>query len=305
MARVIFNVAVDNRFDGIDFGFVTGEDVVSNTSTRVIGRFDSTIFGEVTLTAIGERLRLGDEASDFFVGGTLNRATLSAEGDVLFSVSDIDLPVRQVDDIITGRLIYRGSDVIIGSSENDELSGSVGADRIKGGGGSDFIFGGGGADRLVGGAGDDSILGGIGADRIFGGGGGDSRLLGAGGRDFIKGGRGADGLFGGGGADSLLGGNGRDTLDGERGADIMTGGNGSDVFVFSPGQDRITDFRAGDRIDLSDEFTVPDFDTLVESSLFDGDEGAVIRIGGASLVLEGASVSELDESSFIFAFSFF
>ena len=85
----------------------------------------------------------------------------------------------------------------------------------------------------------------------------------------------------------------------------MTGGNGDDVFVFSRGQDRITDFGAGDQIDLSDEFTVPDFDALIESSLFDGDDGAEVRIGAASLVLESVSIGDLDESNFIFSFSFF
>lgn len=300
MARFVFRLPVDNRFDGIDFGFVTGEEVVSNSSTKIVGRFDSTLLGEVTLTVNGSGLRLGDNASDFLSGGVLNGASLSADGRVFFSASGIDLPVQLVDDIITSPRIYRGDDIIIGSSESDELSGFGGADRIKGGGGFDLLFGGGGADRLVGGAGGDSILGGGGADSLFGGGGNDDRLLGAGGQDFIKGGGGADGLFGGGGADNLDGGGGADTLDGGRGRDVMKGGAGNDTFVFSQGRDRITDFSSGDQIDLSNVFFAGSFEDILEEGLVDETDGAVITISGAKLVLEGVTISDLGESDFLF-----
>jgi len=80
-----------------------------------------------------------------------------------------------------------------------------------------------------------------------------------GGDDTLIGGLGADTLRGGGGNDRLNGGQGNDRLYGGRGADVMTGGAGADQFIFTSyadftirgARDRITDFGAGDRIDLS------------------------------------------------------
>lgn len=69
---------------------------------------------------------------------------------------------------------------------------------------------------------------------------------------------GNDSLFGGQKADTLIGGNGNDVLCGMQGADILTGGAGNDTFLYggwyqstaSLGIDMITDFEAGDKIDL-------------------------------------------------------
>ncbi len=80
-----------------------------------------------------------------------------------------------------------------------------------------------------------------------------------GGNDKLLGGFGNDILLGGAGNDRLLGEGGRDTLTGGAGADVLTGGAGRDRFVFSSygdfslqgKPDRITDFGAGDQIDLS------------------------------------------------------
>ncbi|MDQ2104127.1 Calx-beta domain-containing protein [Azospirillum isscasi] len=87
--------------------------------------------------------------------------------------------------------------------------------------------GGDGADTLTGGAASDTLTGGAGNDRL-------------------------DGL---GGADFLYGGTGDDTLAGGAGEDVLSGGEGSDSFryatVAEANGDRITDFAAGDRIDLS------------------------------------------------------
>jgi len=71
----------------------------------------------------------------------------------------------------------------------------------------------------------------------------------------------SDGAFrilSGAGNDTIAGGQGNDLLYGNGGADILTGGGGNDLFVYtdtvqSSGAniDRITDFSAGDHIDLS------------------------------------------------------
>lgn len=64
-------------------------------------------------------------------------------------------------------------------------------------------------------------------------------------------------IVGGPGNDVLIGGNGNDRLIGGAGDDVLTGGAGADIFDFNTpaiadiGNDRITDFAAGDKIDLS------------------------------------------------------
>ena len=84
-------------------------------------------------------------------------------------------------------------------------------------------------------------------------------LSGGNGNDILKGFTGNDSLNGGYGADTLVGGDGADTLTGGLGGDILTGGAGNDIFKYNAladfdGQDyddKITDFAAGDKIDLS------------------------------------------------------
>ena len=78
-------------------------------------------------------------------------------------------------------------------------------------------------------------------------------LHGNGGNDTIKGFEGNDSLFGDAGNDVLYGDAGNDTLNGGAGQDTLTGGAGNDTFVFGNLEigDIITDYQAGDKIDLS------------------------------------------------------
>ncbi|KQH87486.1 hemolysin, partial [Vibrio furnissii] len=103
-----------------------------------------------------------------------------------------------------------------------------------------------------------------------------------GGDDILNGGDGDDILYGQGGDDTLNGGAGDDILIGGYGNDILTGGDGHDLFVFGgegalnaavDGQfknhmDVITDFHAGDKIDLShmlDETSYSSMEDLLEN----------------------------------------
>jgi Ca2+-binding RTX toxin-like protein len=138
----------------------------------------------------------------------------------------------------------------VGGPKNDTLIGSGWKDYVYGGPGNDTIRGNGRTDTLRGSVGDDTIDGGAGTD-----------FLDAGeGNDILYGGIGNDRdiLAGHAGKDQLDGGGGDDTVDGGLGADRLTGGAGRDVFHYSAIQDSstgardlITDFRTGDRIDLS------------------------------------------------------
>ena len=67
-----------------------------------------------------------------------------------------------------------------------------------------------------------------------------------------------DKISGGKANDVLNGFSGNDTIRGKGGADTLTGGDGNDTFVYAKkdagGVDHITDFSAGDRLDLHDFF---------------------------------------------------
>lgn len=130
---------------------------------------------------------------------------------------------------------------------------------VIGTGFNDLIYGGNYTDYLTGGAGDDGLTGGSGTDYLDGGIGNDA-LLGGVGDDYLWGWTGTDYLIGNDGADTLYGEDGGDEMQGILGADQMWGGAGNDLYLYysaadstvaSGGRDRIHDFAAGDRIDLS------------------------------------------------------
>jgi len=130
-----------------------------------------------------------------------------------------------------------GTNIILGTSNNDNLTGTSGSDcilarggqdTVNGGGGNDFISGGDGNDILNGQDGADVIYGGSGQDTITGGNGNDT-LSGGDGDDIVRGGIGDDTLNGGQGQDQLFGEDGNDSLFGNDGDDTLNGGNGNDA----------------------------------------------------------------------------
>ena len=212
-----------------------------------------------------------------------------------------DLHTTQIDDTVLSLLYNSGAD---GVAAMDNLKiwdhaktnfadrfvegftrvGTPGADLLTGSVAGDDLRGLGGADRIVGRAGDDLLLGGCGSDILCGGKG----------DDVLGGGRGDDRLMGGAGADVLRDGDGRDRL---------AGGMGGDVFklAWDKRLDRILDFSAHDRIDLS-AWGVR-YDDL---HIADGGEGKVIVTGAGDSILvagsEGANfgAEDLDASKFIY-----
>jgi len=82
--------------------------------------------------------------------------------------------------------LYKGTELIQGDGNNDNiqgtdaaevLSGRLGNDALLGGGGNDLLLGGDGNDTLSGGAGDDQLYGGFGTDSLDGGEGSDSYVV--------------------------------------------------------------------------------------------------------------------------------
>ena len=146
-----------------------------------------------------------------------------------------------------------------GNALNNALRGNASANDLFGRDGNDRLLGHYGADRLYGEDGNDGLNGGQGADTLYGGDG----------NDGFFGGGGNDGIYGGNGNDKVHGDGGNDRISGGAGNDILTGGQfkgvfslGNDTFVWTQtdvvgvggawaGYDHVTDFRAGDRLDLS------------------------------------------------------
>ncbi len=162
---------------------------------------------------------------------------------------------------------------IIGTSQGDVITGDAGNNFIDAGSGNDRVNGGGGNDTFTDGLGDDRYDGGTGTDVLDYSSAtrsievDDGDVTGMGSDRYsnvekIIGSKFADTFQGGKTVDSFDGGAGNDWFRGYEGSDIFTGGAGSDTFYWSEkdvvsgkksqGVDTITDFGAGDRLDLSD-----------------------------------------------------
>jgi Ca2+-binding RTX toxin-like protein len=112
-------------------------------------------------------------------------------------------------------------DTVIGTKNNDILTGNEGmTTTLNGNDGDDTLTGGNKADFLNGGAHNDTLFGGEGNDSLIGGTGNDT-LNGGDGNDTLNGGDGNDTLNGGDGNDTLTAGNGQDKLDGGAGNDTL------------------------------------------------------------------------------------
>jgi hypothetical protein len=161
---------------------------------------------------------------------------------------------------------------LVGTPRADRLTGSVAGDDIRGLGGSDTLLGLAGNDLLRGDAGADLLRGGAGRDVLLGGA-GDDRLYGECGSDVITDGAGRDALWGGGAADVFR-------------------------FVKDGQLDRICDFGARDRIDVS-AWGV-DYDDLRIRDLPDGR----VRIATGTEILDvwgrGVDAADMTEDRFLF-----
>jgi Ca2+-binding RTX toxin-like protein len=182
------------------------------------------------------------------------------------------------------------ADTLAGDEFDNLLRGFGGNDKIYGRAGSDSLYGDGGADRLYGGAGKDfaayfNSKTGVqvsldGTLKATGEAIGDTfssieGLAGSGiGNDRLRGNAGANEIHGNGGNDILEGGAGNDRINGGEGTDTLTGGAGSDTFYFrfaTEDADKITDFTAGDKIELRvSGFTALAIGALAEEQFVSG-----------------------------------
>ena len=106
-------------------------------------------------------------------------------------------------------------------------------------------------------------------------------------------------------SDTFVGGTGNDVFIGRGGNDTLTGGGGNDVFVYDTrvfGSDRITDFNAGDKLDLS-FLKVADLASLAPFMVQDGAD-TVITLGYDSstevIRLVDVTMNSLTAANFVF-----
>lgn len=159
------------------------------------------------------------------------------------------------------------SNVLIGTSKPDIITGLGGKDAVFGGRGDDILDGGYGDDIILGANGKDTITGGFGDDYILGQN-GDDLIISYGfdastftvsiDKDFVDGGNGDDDISGSNGSDTLLGGAGDDRLEGEQisavgggAGDRLFGGIGDDLILPRWGDDFSDGGRGDDIIDLT------------------------------------------------------
>ena len=144
---------------------------------------------------------------------------------------------------------------------------------------------------------------------------GDNTLVGTNDADHIDGSLGDDILKGFGGDDILIGGWGYDVLEGGSGNDILegginnntlTGGTGNDIFLMTTltnSHDTITDFQAGDRIDVS-ALGISDFASVQAIFAQEGSDTTLLWDPSSrnyGVLLKGVTASDLVAANFIFA----
>lgn len=216
-----------------------------------------------------------------------------------------------------------GNDTVFGGKGDDTIGGGAGNDALNGNSGNDVIADGAGNDRVDGSSGNDLVLAGEGDDVFKGGSGFDTLdFSGAGGAmtidvskksadgmghdtfsgfERVVGSDFADSFKGSSKADRLDGGAGDDLLRGMAGADTLTGGEGSDTFQWLAkdllegkkhlGLDTITDFGAGDRLDLHDllkRVAPGDLDDAVRVT--DGRHGSTVSVAVGGNFIEVAEL---------------
>lgn len=263
-----FNILSGNTFGATARGAISLAGEQSFAEVRGTDAADS-LAGSAThdriLAGLGDDSASGKDGNDVIDGGAGNDMIDGGKGDdTLLGGDGIDTLVGN-----------SGNDSLDGGAGNDTLMGESGDDRLSGGAGDDIVNAGSGADTLLADAGNDTLDGGSELDTLdfsaaaasvsvdlskrtaTGAATGSDTLTSI---ENVTGTAFADTLKGDKTANVIAGGAGNDTLRGLGGADVLAGGAGHDTFVWAKsdvlsggahlGVDHITDFSAGDVLDL-------------------------------------------------------
>ena len=240
----------------------SGTDTIANFENLTGSKFNDSLTGNA-----GDNILLGGLGNDTLNGGSGGVDTASYADATAGVTVSLALVGQQ-------NTVSAGLDTLVAI---DNLIGSAFGDTLTGDGNNNQLTGGAGVDVLSGGLGDDLLLGGAGNDTLDGGGGtGDTasyadataavtvnlatigaQNTGGGGTDTLSN---IENLIGSKFADTLKGTVGVNVITGGAGRDTMTGAGGNDIFRLTAktdtgtnaaNSDVITDFNAGDKIDLS------------------------------------------------------
>jgi len=260
-------------------GFATGSSTVtgSNGGDSFIGGTGNDVFS-------------GAGGSDTFTGGAGNDALTGGTDDDTFN---IDAGTDTINDLQAADVFVVSPGATVNATVAQEYTATAASRNLGGGPGNAVFnistnadFANFSAITVVNAA-TDGIT--INSDSIFGG----STITGSAGDDIINGQRVLNA------ADTLIGGAGNDTITGGFGADNLSGGTGADTFVFYAGASRapsatvfdvITDFGAGDVLDLGATALTADLGTGTGLTVVAG----LVTAGAANLA---AFVAELGNST--------
>jgi Ca2+-binding RTX toxin-like protein len=249
-------------------------------------------------------------------GANAKELRISMDGETVFSAANFTFDdFGPLDTVVIVASPGTAANFITGSSQNDEIEGAAGDDVLLGGAGDDSLNGGAGDDFMFGDAGDDryvvSEAGDVAAETLVGPDPGGKDTVTASvdatlglfiedlvliGFDDIDGtGNGlANDLTGNDFANTLTGLAGNDRLTGGLGLDRLFGGLGGDRFIFNAvaesgignNRDRIEDFGAGDRIQLS---AIDANETIAANQAFALDLDGSFSTGEIKLTVSGAN----------------
>lgn len=271
-------------------GFATDETIIGATGNDTISGGDGndwldgdggndTIYGGAGDDRIdslsGIDTIYGGEGNDSIHVANGATVVLESQGegtDIVYASVDYTLAAgSEIEQLQAEDLLGTTAISLTGNEFANTILGNAGVNTLDGGDGNDFLDGGAGADTLFGGFGHDSLWGGDGDD-VLDGGDGDDTIFGGAGIDTVSYANASSGVeidlswledqqTRGAGADILvsienvIGSGYDDVLAGNHEANVLTGGAGSDRFVFvdtdSAAGDTVSDFAAGDLIDLS------------------------------------------------------
>ena len=159
----------------------TGATVVSSTGTHTATNGSITIAASELASA---HLHLDTSVTGHLSIDVSATATEISNGSTATATSVLELDVMSKTATLTD-LAGDGLNTIIGTTNNDTLTGSSGADYLIGGAGNDTLTVTTGSNYLDGGAGNDILKGGSGADHLYGGAGNDTLTGGAGSDTFV------------------------------------------------------------------------------------------------------------------------
>lgn len=323
MAALLFNVSsLADEADDLDISdFVDDEDFDGDIASLTEGDGGSsapsgselppeTGFGTAIIPS-GEELVVSGIEEDEEVAWVGELAPAATEDEIVEDLEDASgVEIEGRDDfhqVILQSILAEGSDVYVGSTDDDRITTSNARDLAIGWEGDDTIFLGDGNDVLGfiftnEGAGNDSIRGGNGHDIIIDVL-GENTIRGDAGDDLIDG---LDDHSDLGAGDFLIGGVGDDTIIGDSGDTLAAGPGEDELIVYVPETDEdadpavITDFDAEDdtlriMIETDTPKAVEQYDVSFVDRTDTDDETDVLVDGELVLTLQGVAPADISE----------